>query len=573
MSINNLMMRKLKFYISPVAFLLFLQFTCCDKETEVQAEITLAKEEINFSTINDNQTLAIKTNLDWTATSSEDWCTITPASGEPGTKQLKVEVQANVGDGARQSTITITAGKLSKQVIVKQSLEKLVLATKQYNVEAAVNEITVNIQASPAYSNVSQPGWITLKSTSPDTKTQTFTIAANNSVVARKGKIIYKSGNLTDTVSVKQAGLPLSIPADATGMTSNAKTLAAKMFLGLNIGNTLEAPGAETAWGNPKINQAFIDSAKAAGFNGIRLPCAWNSHLEDTITYKIYDTWLTRVKEVVDYCYKADMYVVLNIHWDGGWLEENPVYAKQAAINAKQKALWEQIAYHFRDYDEHLLFAGTNEVHAGYGEPTAENIAVQLSFNQTFVDAVRSTGGKNAYRNLVVQAYNTNINQAVQYLKMPTDKVVDRLMVEVHYYDPWDFCGDNKSSIYLWGKNFAAYGNISSYGQENYVDQQFAKMKTNFVDKGFPVILGEFGPQYRATLTGTLLANHKASRAYYMKYVVQQAKNNGMVPFLWDTGGDGTNSSPVLLRANGKPFDTQSLDALNQGATAGVYPF
>lgn len=567
-------MRKLKFYLSPVILLLFLQLvTCCNKETEIQAEITIAKEELNFSTINDNQTLAIKTNLAWTATSSEGWCTINPSSGESGTKQLKVEVAANTSDGERQATITITAGKLSKQVIVKQSLEKLVLATKKYNVEAEGNEITVYIQASPTYSNVSQPSWITLKTTSPDTKTQTFSISANNSVVARKGNIIYKSGDLTDTVSVQQSGLPLSIPADATGMSSNAKTLASKMFLGLNIGNTLEAPGGETAWGNPKINQAFIDSAKAAGINAIRLPCAWNSHLEDTISYKIYDAWLARVKEVVDYCYKADMYVILNIHWDGGWLEENPFYAKQKVINAKQKALWEQIAHYFRDYDEHLLFAGTNEVHADYNEPTAEHVAVQLSFNQTFVDAVRSTGGKNAYRNLIVQAYNTNINYAVKYLKMPTDNVSDRLLAEVHYYDPWDFCGDNKSSIYLWGKSFAQYGTISSYGQEAYVDEQFAKMKTNFVDKGYPVILGEFGPQFRSSLTGTQLANHKASRAYYMKYIVQQAKNNGMVPFLWDTGGDGTNSSPILLRTNGKKFDTQCLEALKEGATKGVYPF
>jgi endoglucanase len=568
------MTKKYRIYTTIITFYLFsfLIFSC-EKESQVNPELVIAKEELKFSTQIGSQNLAIKTNLAWTATSSEAWCTITPASGEPGTKQLNVEVQANAGDGARQSTITITAGKLSKQVIVKQSLEKLVLATKQFNLEPAETEITVNIQASPAYSNVSQSEWITLKSTSPDTKTQTFTIAANNSIVSRKGKIIYKSGELTDTVSVQQSGLPLSIPADATGMPSNAKTLASKMFLGLNIGNTLEAPGGETAWGNPKITQDLIDSVKAAGFNAIRLPCAWNSHLEDTVSFKIYDAWLARVREVVDYCYKADMYVVLNIHWDSGWLEENPLYAKQAAVNAKQKALWEQIAFYFRDYDEHLLFAGTNEVHLGYGAPSAENIAVQLSYNQTFVNAVRSTGGKNAYRNLIVQAYNTNIDHAVSYLKMPTDNVDDRMMVEVHYYDPYDFSIDNKSSIYFWGKDFAQYGTISSWGQETFVDQQFAKMKTNFVDKGYPVILGEFGAQYRSTLTGNQLANHKASRTYYFKYITQQAKNNGMVPFLWDTGGDGTNSFPLFLRSTGKRFDTRSVEALKEAATAGIYPF
>src|SRR5690606_14500704 len=148
---------------------------------------------------------------------------------------------------------------------------------------------------------------------------------------------------------------------------------------------------------------------------------------------------LERVKEVVDYCVDNNMYVVLNIHWDGGWLEENPTSSAQAAVNLKQKALWEQIAVYFRDYDEHLIFAGTNEVHADYGTPTNEHITVQLSYNQTFVNAVRSTGGRNAYRNLAVQSYNTNIQQAVNYLVMPQDVATKRLMAEVHYYDPFDF--------------------------------------------------------------------------------------------------------------------------------------
>jgi endoglucanase len=356
-------------------------------------------------------------------------------------------------------------------------------------------------------------------------------------------------------------------------MGSNAKTLAAKMYMGWNLGNSLECPGSETAWGNPVITKTLIDSVKAAGFNTIRLPCAWDSHLEDATTFKIKSSWLARVKEVIDYCYSNNMYVILNIHWDGGWLEENPTYAKQVAVNAEQKALWEQIAVYFRDYDEHLLFAGTNEVHAGYGTPTTENITVQLSYNQTFVDAVRSTGGKNAYRNLVVQAYNTNIDQAVSYLKIANDTQQNRIMVEVHYYDPWDFAGDASSSIYLWGADYKQYGSVSSWGQESYVLTQFNKMKTNFVEKGYPVILGEYSATRRSSLVGEALTHHLASRAYYFEYVTEQAKKYGLVPCYWDNGGIGNNACGVFNRNDCTVFDHQALNALMSGAAKGKYPF
>jgi endoglucanase len=267
------------------------------------------------------------------------------------------------------------------------------------------------------------------------------------------------------------------------------------------------------------------------------------------------------------------MYVILNIHWDGGWLENNPTYAKQSLVNSKQRAYWEQIATYFKDYDEHLLFAGTNEVHKDYNTPSAENFAVQQSFNQTFVNAVRSCGGKNYYRNLVIQSYNTDIDHAVNKLKIATDVVTNKLFVEVHYYSPWDFCGQETNGTNLWGVAYAQYGAISSWGQEDYVRTQFAKMKTNFVDKGYPVILGEYGAMRRSSLTGTTLQHHLDSRAYYMQYVAQQAKNNGMVPFAWDNGGTGNNTMAIFNRGDGSAFDRQTLKAYIAGATAGVYPY
>jgi len=413
----------------------------------------------------------------------------------------------------------------------------------------------------------------------------TVTSASNSTKNERTAKLTFvMDAKETVNITVVQEGQKELYPdyssriaPDASGMGSNAKVLAAKMFAGWNLGNSLESTGGETAWGNPLTTQRFIDSVKAAGINAIRIPCGWNSYIEDAGTCKLSASWLARVKEVVDYCYSNDMYVILNIHWDGGWLENNPTYDKQFTVNAKQKALWQQIAVNFRDYDEHLLFAGTNEVNSGSATPVEENFIVQMSFNQTFVDAVRSTGGKNSYRNLIIQAFNTNIDLAVAHLIVSNDTIKNRLMVEVHYYDPWDFCGLEADASWatvknFWGAGYVKYG-VSNWGQEDWVRTQFQKMKTNFVDKGYPVILGEFGATRRSALTGTTLENHLASRAYYFQYVSQQAKNYGLVPFYWDNGFTGNLGCAIFNRSDGSAFDRQALNAFIAGTTAGTYPF
>lgn len=439
-----------------------------------------------------------------------------------------------------------------------------------------------------SWSAMSDQTWCTLSSASSSAKTTKVTVvtAENTTTSSRSAVVTFVMDSKTAKINVSQAaGVEKSlyppyaswINRDQTGMTNSAFDLARKMIVGWNLGNSLEVPGSETGWGNPKVTQVFIDSVKKAGINAVRLPCAWDSYIEDRSTSKLKASWLARVKEVVDYCVSNEMYVIINIHWDGGWLENNPTSAMQKTVNAKQKALWEQIAMNFRDYDEHLLFAGTNEVHAD-GNPTSENFTVQLSYNQTFVNAVRSTGGRNSYRNLIVQAYNTNIDYAVSNLTMATDSVPSRMLAEVHYYDPWDFCGLEADASWataksLWGKDFAQYGTISSWGQEDYVQAQFQKMKTNFVDKGYPVILGEFSAIRRSNLTGSDLDHHLASRAYFFQYVAQQAKNHGLVPFYWDNGSTANFGSGLFDRNTAKVFDKQALTGLLQGAASGTYPF
>ncbi|MES1198430.1 MAG: glycoside hydrolase family 5 protein [Pseudomonadota bacterium] len=366
------------------------------------------------------------------------------------------------------------------------------------------------------------------------------------------------------------------IAPDQSGMGSTAVEVAARMHLGWNIGNTLEATGGETAWGNPEITKRLIDLAKASGFDAIRLPVAWNGHA-DARTARIDEAWLRRVRQVVQYCVDDDLHVIVNVHWDGGWLERNVDPAKAADVNARQRALWQQIATTFRDFDQHVIFASANEPHA----ETTEQMGVLLSYHQSFVDAVRATGGRNAYRVLVVQGPNTDIDKTDQLWRtMPSDPAPDRLMLEVHYYTPYNFTGMTEDQswgrqFYYWGEGFHSRTDPDhnpTWGEEHDVDALFARMKHKFVDAGIPVIIGEFGAMRRDSLQGDALALHLASRAHYLEYVTHLATTNGMVPFYWDSGGLDHGGSGIFDRRAYRVFDQAALNAMLQGAGRRAIP-
>jgi len=566
-------MRKFGFGLIGFFYLATLCFASCSKDnSEPEAELVVSTNQLTFFKDGETKFFHVKSNIPWTISSTETWCTVTPAIGSKGTVKIEVTVLTNATTTPRTATLTVTAGSLSEHLNITQD-ESILLTVSEdkFNVELIGGELTIQVQSSGTYEVNIDDEWI-IQASGSNATTQKFDIATNLALGERTGTITFSLGYVSTTVTVTQEGQPLTIPADNTGMSSNAVALAAKMKVGWNLGNTLEATSVnngvysanETLWGNPKTTKTLIDGIKAAGFNAIRLPCAWSGYIDNVETHHIKDSWLARVKEVIDYCVDNDMYVIINIHWDGGWLENNPLYSQQGSINEKQKALWEQIAVYFRGYDEHLLFAGTNEVHFDYNTPTAEHVDVQQSFNQTFVDAVRSTGGKNATRNLVVQAYNTNITFAKNLMTMPDDAagITDRLMVEVHFYDPYEFTLQEGSTKYLWGADFAGSPNTPTWGQEAWVDEAFGIMKTEFVDNDIPVILGEYGPMFRSSLTGTALTNHTQSRNHYLNYINKAAKENGLITFYWDSGYTGDGGSGLFNRASGQPFYPDAIEAI-----------
>jgi endoglucanase len=358
----------------------------------------------------------------------------------------------------------------------------------------------------------------------------------------------------------------LGLHASTWAQLPTAQQVASQIKVGWNIGNTLEAPTGETSWGNPMVSQQLINSVKAAGFNAVRIPVAWDSHQTNGV---IHASWLARIKEVVDYCVSNNMYAVLNIHWDGGWLEEHPLYSYQTSVNAKQRNYWTQIANYFKNYNEHLLFAGTNEVHADYGTPTTEHINVQQSYLQTFIDAVRATGGNNSTRTLVVQTYNTNAWHGINYFWLPSDPTAGRLIVEIHDYDPFDFTQSQTGSCLYWGSPYPSQS-ACSWAQEAYFDDLFSKVKAEWVDKGIPVIMGEYGVIMRSSLSGTQRTTHIASREYYINYVTKAAYQRGIKSFYWDIG-TLNNGTGLFNRSTGAVTDQGTINAIMQavGGTGG----
>ncbi|SDT44428.1 Aryl-phospho-beta-D-glucosidase BglC, GH1 family [Mucilaginibacter mallensis] len=362
------------------------------------------------------------------------------------------------------------------------------------------------------------------------------------------------------------------LPPDQTGMTSTAPQIAANMTLGINIGNTLEAPGNENAWGNPNITQALIDGYKQRGFNAIRIPCNWDwSHIINTSTEQIDPAWLTRVQQVVQYCINDGMYAILNIHYDGGWLENNCTTTAQPAVNAKQKALWEQIATQMRGFDQHLLFASTNEPNSA---TDTTGMRVLLSYHQTFINAVRSTGGHNSYRTLVIQGPKGGDMVYTDSLMntMPTDPASNRLMVEIHNYTPWNFClmtadASWGNAFYYWGTGYHTTFDVAHnpyWGEESTLSGYFQRMQKKFTSKGIPVIMGEFAVMDRS-LTGDSLNFNLASRAYWYNFCMHQALANGLHPFLWDTGS-------LINRSTYAVKDQRDLAALLQGTQTSASP-
>ncbi len=454
--------------------------------------------------------------------------------------------------------------------------------------------IKVVADAKPTATVKSGDEWCTVEYVNQD-DTYNFRVTAAakdlDDLVGDTAVVSISEGYSRKDIKVARDPDTVKVVADI-GMNSSAQQIAAKMYAGINIGNTMEAGANEGSCNSQKapVNRHYIKALKAAGFNAVRIPCNWYNYLEDHEdgVYTIKESWLNHVKDVVTWCISEDLYVVLNAHWDTGWLEDY-IFTEnedlQDSINAKQKAIWTQIANKMNDFDEHLLFAamnepGMNETSSKEDRWQSEPIGLQRLkiYQQTMLDAVRATGGNNAKRVLIMQVPGASISVAkdngFDATALPTDQVEGRLMAEAHFYEPYQFCLMEKDAD--WGKMWYYWGaanhvdgserNATTDYEERWVDTQMGKLKELFVDKGVPVILGEFGADIRTLGDGEDQGNHEASVAYFAEYVTKTAKTNGIVPFLWETGA-------VINHKTGDIIKQNIVNSLIKGAAAGHYPY
>lgn len=522
--------------------------------------------ELSFSKMGGTQSLIVYSSAEPTLLAQDTWIKTSLSSNSDTTYVYNVVATA-FSDGIvdRKTTISILAGDLSAEVVVKQSYN----STQSYSVGAEGGNVTIETSSNATITVDAL--WLTQNTDG------TFTASVNTNNSERTGLMICAIDGTADTIRIVQAaGAEPSLSISSTAMD-----IAPYMYPAWNLGNTMEATGSglscETSWQSTKTTQAIIDYVKASGFKSVRIPCSWYIHSDKNNNYTINADWMSRVKEIVSYCINDGLFVELNDHWDSGWLEElgftsstseyTDISDNEDYINGKieiLKNLWTQIATEMKDFDYHLIFAGLNEPFQNYSlfNGRAESLTpVLLKYNQAFVDAVRATGGNNAERVLAVQGPATNIDYTVNYFTMPTDNVDNKLMVEVHYYDPYNFCLNEGT------------GYVAVWNSENSLKNTFAKMKTKFADNNIPVVIGEYAANWR---TVNNQEKHNASIKAFYKAVSKWGPANGMIPFAWDTnycpsvrGTSGTGT--IINRATLEIYNPYAYEGIKQGTNATVW--
>ena len=343
-----------------------------------------------------------------------------------------------------------------------------------------------------------------------------------------------------------------------------SQQLVEDMTFGWNLGNTLDVCQAdrdgdgkinehveagekvdETLWGNPKATKELFTSLKKNGVNAVRIPVTWRDHMDSN--GNIDREWMDRVQQVVDYAYSQGMYVIINVHHDGGgdpkfgaWIIEESQKDYNTFLK-KYKNVWKQIAERFKNYSDYLIFESMNEVGFDtlYNKNKADAYNLINKINQDFVDIIRATGGNNAKRHLLIAGYYTDIERTCDSLyKMPDDKA-GRCILSVHYYTPWDFCTCDRK--HTWGTN----------SEVRQMETLIGKMKKNFVDKGIPVIIGEYAAS----------GSDLSSCIFFIEKLNKLCSDYGIATFIWDSGSQ-------VNRKTYKWRTPQYLEALKR-ATSG----
>ena len=580
-----MMKKRLSIVSMLVMVFTMISLVSCSKEETISGggistSFQVSKSALQFSKTGGETYLYVESPTQPVVLSDQSWLVVSQdLSNSARVYKYKVAAATNTDTNDRTASISVSSGSEQVTVPVNQvSTEGLIIETASFEVSADGGSITVKLKANGEY-DVTTPSWIAQADNSTRANMQdyeeVFTIEANISPLARTAQISFTRGDIVESVTVNQAAGQVEANMDRT-----AKELAKAMYPGWNLGNTMEAGdvannftnagglGAETAWQSTQTTKALIDFVKAQGFKSVRIPTSWvMGHITDAENMTIDPAWLARVKEIVDYCISDGLYVFINDHWDGGWIEVEGFSKTSSSYEAvdetiiadkvnKLKKLWTNIATYFKDYNEYLMFAGLNEPFQEYSlfsTRHSELTPILERYNQAFVDAVRATGGNNAKRVLIVQGPSTNISSTVNYFNMPTDTENGKLMVEVHYYEPWDFCGSNAT------KDWNADASVKT---------SFESLKTKFVNHDIPVVIGEYGANWQENTE-----SHNDAIRRFFKSVVENAGNCGIVPFVWDINVVSYPNMSIINRTGLSVWNTPAMTGITEGVAAAQWPY
>ena len=317
----------------------------------------------------------------------------------------------------------------------------------------------------------------------------------------------------------------------------SAKEVVKDMGVGWNLGNSLDSTGSwlgnngdptsyETAWGNPKTTKAMINKIKEAGFKTVRIPVSWGQHMGASPNYTVDEKWMNRVQEVVNYCIDNNLYVVLNIHHED-WIV--PTNVKKSEVEPKLEKLWTQIATRFKNYDDKLIFEALNEPRVqGSAEEwsggTKETRTVINSYNKVALKAIRSTGGNNAKRAVMMPTNAASgAEVALNDLVLPDDS---NLIVSIHAYSPYNFAM-NTSGTSSW----------NSSKDKGELESEFDRYYNKFVAKGIPVVIGEFG---------SINKGNDSARVQHAKDYIEVATKRNIRCIWWDNNYSKVNEGETF---------------------------
>lgn len=530
---------------------------------------------------------------------------VASAASKKASKALKLSAK----------TVTVTAGK-SKKVTVKNKPKKAKVQWSSKNKKIAkvkkgkitgvkagktkvICKVTYKKKGKKVTKKFTVKVTVKKKATKKATKKPTTKATTKPAVNATPAPTPYnkeadmKRSNVT-TEHKSKNGIDTT---DNGMMRKNISNLELMQLMGYgwNLGNQMEQSNysgamtsieqCETSAGNPEATQKTFDGLKSYGVNTVRIPVAWSNFISDDGKYTINEELFDRVETIVNYALNDEMYVIINIHWDGGWwgmFGAEEYDAKETPIRdeawKKYISIWTQISERFKEYSDHLIFEGANEELSGrlndnYKDPntaqqnqtgklgkkdpkTGKIDATEIyemanAINQKFVDIVRASGGNNAYRHLLIPGSGNEScviegNESEDYVqngtlderwKLPNDPAekatgVKKMSVSVHYYDPVDYGLSATSTAPYgyrdkWGVDYTDANGKVYKGQDDYdyMDNMLGKLK-KFTDQGYGIILGECG----------VVKGYKDNVTDFMEYLFTQSKKLGMTPVWWDEG-------------------------------------